>query len=740
MIEHPVLPVIAENIPSELKQIPQWVLWRLEINKDGKPTKVPYQPNGVHAKANDQSTWTDFETALTTYQRGGWSGIGIVLTANDKIIGVDLDKCLNPETGELDPNAARNVNDLPTYCEISPSGRGLRLFGFGTLPTGGRKKGSVEMYETGRYLTVTGHRFNGHDALAEITPQLAEAHARIFGQRPHQEAPQEAQEGHRAEIAALPPEEDDNAIIGRLCGARGAFRSLWRGNLDEYENDHSKGDLALCNFLATACHGRIEQMDRIFRRSHLARHKWDEVHSVDGKTYGEMTLRKALESWARRRNEEDDQVALRRQWLDQFVYLPSEDRFVHKEKLTVLKPAGFNQMAHHTFPNQWGRTLPHRQFMLEQLDVADQETYLPGRPMMVEHGPMVLFNAYRAPELPEPRYDATEEKLFLDHVEYACGGDLDAKDALLNWMASLIQHPERKIRWVPLLISPAKGTGKGLLIDLMTALLGPSNCGKLDNHSIGGKFHDALVFKLLIAIPELKMFEDQRDRLNEFKEFITDPTVNCNRKGRPAITVDNVANFIATSNFEAPIKIDPDERRYMVVTNHAMPRSRAYYDHFVKTFLPTEGGSVAPILHFLQNRDLSQFNPNSAPITEAMRAMCEVGLSPMQAMLRRTIDAGQWPFDSDFVTYNELRDACVQAAAKTNDLKPMWPSQVTEAATHLGLAPLGRYLVNGQQDRFYAIRNQEKWRDAPKHVIREMLASRPSRGSGGTVVHGNFSR
>src|SRR5690606_37373144 len=36
------------------------------------------------------------------------------------------------------------------------SGTGIRIIGRGKLPTGGRKTGDVEMYDDGRYLTITG--------------------------------------------------------------------------------------------------------------------------------------------------------------------------------------------------------------------------------------------------------------------------------------------------------------------------------------------------------------------------------------------------------------------------------------------------------------------------------------------------------------------------------------------------------------------------------------------------------
>jgi primase-polymerase (primpol)-like protein len=50
---------------------------------------------------------------------------------------------------------------IDSYTEVSPSGAGLRIWTPGVLPPGGRRKGYVEMYDGGRYLTVTGHRVRG---------------------------------------------------------------------------------------------------------------------------------------------------------------------------------------------------------------------------------------------------------------------------------------------------------------------------------------------------------------------------------------------------------------------------------------------------------------------------------------------------------------------------------------------------------------------------------------------------
>ncbi len=51
------------NIPQELKDRPQWVLWGYRRRK-GKWTKIPYQPGGEEAKADDSSSWTQFSHVL----------------------------------------------------------------------------------------------------------------------------------------------------------------------------------------------------------------------------------------------------------------------------------------------------------------------------------------------------------------------------------------------------------------------------------------------------------------------------------------------------------------------------------------------------------------------------------------------------------------------------------------------------------------------------------------------------
>lgn len=155
---------IFENFPPILTAQPSWVMWRYEL-KDGKWTKVPRQAGGSYASSTNPATWHTFASVRAAYHLDKFDGVGIVLTGQPLenglyLIGMDFDHCLI--SGVLDDAPRKAVELLDTYCEISPSGEGIRLFLLHDKPTPACKTNkadgkSREVYSSGRYLTVTGH-------------------------------------------------------------------------------------------------------------------------------------------------------------------------------------------------------------------------------------------------------------------------------------------------------------------------------------------------------------------------------------------------------------------------------------------------------------------------------------------------------------------------------------------------------------------------------------------------------
>lgn len=151
-------------VPDSLTELDQWIVWRCE-QRDGKPTKVPFQVNGSLASSTDSKTWCSWAEAIQAWQRHPkyWSGAGFVFSASDPFFGIDLDQCLDT-AGDLKPWAQPIMaRFFDSYAEISPSGRGIKIWAKGRLPGGGTAfsmgDGRVEVYDKARYFTVTGNHW-----------------------------------------------------------------------------------------------------------------------------------------------------------------------------------------------------------------------------------------------------------------------------------------------------------------------------------------------------------------------------------------------------------------------------------------------------------------------------------------------------------------------------------------------------------------------------------------------------
>ena len=154
-----IKPAIVPNfdtMPPELKALNRWVCWAYVDGK--KVPKAPWLGRGKYAKSTVPATWGTFEQARAAYEGGGFSGVGVVLN-NDGLVGVDLDHCITD--GVIQPGALALLDGMgAAYVDITPSGTGLRAFGYGAaIETGvkGTVDGvSTELYSNERYLTLTG--------------------------------------------------------------------------------------------------------------------------------------------------------------------------------------------------------------------------------------------------------------------------------------------------------------------------------------------------------------------------------------------------------------------------------------------------------------------------------------------------------------------------------------------------------------------------------------------------------
>lgn len=275
------------NFPQDLIEKNKWICWR-EEERDGDKTKIPINPRtGKYASSTDDSTWTDYQTAKNAHKNTQikTDGLGFVFSQDDLIVGIDLDKCRDPEDGRLDDWAMKIMEKLDSYTEVSPSGTGIHVIVKGALPGDKNRKDGVEIYETNRFFTMTGNRVPGTEKEVEVrVEELKE----VYKEHLHKEK-------ERNTETTTPQETDisQDEILEKAFNASNGdkFQALWRGNTSMYGGDHSRADQALCNLLSFWTGGDQAKIDQMFRQSGLCRDKWR-----NRQDYRQRTIKKAIQS------------------------------------------------------------------------------------------------------------------------------------------------------------------------------------------------------------------------------------------------------------------------------------------------------------------------------------------------------------------------------------------------------------------------------------------------------------
>ena len=289
--EPQALLVDDHGLPHNLTTGEVFLCWRWKWieGADGKPgkwTKPPVSAKpGAKDDATDRASGVSIEDALVFMVKNKLPGIGRMLFLEDNIVGFDLDDSVDPMTGEItDPEAREIIRDLDSYTEYSPSRTGVRIFTYGKLPPGRRRIGHVEMYDSGRYLTLTGaHLPTTPQTIEHRQPQIDALHRRLFPD-PVRPAP--------SPQITTPINRDTEAILDQVLKTAKGYK-LHLGDFSAYPSQ-SEADQALANLYVAAGASR-SQADDLFRRSALFRGKWDKRHHGDGRTYGEGTLDRAFD-------------------------------------------------------------------------------------------------------------------------------------------------------------------------------------------------------------------------------------------------------------------------------------------------------------------------------------------------------------------------------------------------------------------------------------------------------------
>jgi putative DNA primase/helicase len=211
--------------------------------------------------------------------------------------------------------------------------------------------------------------------------------------------------------------------------------------------------------------------------------------------------------------------------------------------------------------------------------------------------------------------------IYLNHIESCiCDGDKVASKYLIQWLAHMVQKPDEKPS-VAVLMKSEQGTGKGLFTRPLLEIFGQYGAHVNGHQNLTQRFNSTVANKILIFGDEVDL-KDKRVA-DKLKGLISERVIQLERKGIEPESMPNYSRFIFASNHTQVISAGLKERRYLVL--EPVLKDKPYYDAIGSWI--KKGGSKY-LYYYLQSIDISGFNPNKAPITNALidEKMCNLPL------------------------------------------------------------------------------------------------------------------
>lgn len=262
-------------------------------------------------------------------------------------------------------------------------------------------------------------------------------------------------------------------------------------------------------------------------------------------------------------------------WAQSLVYLTKTDMFFDTTTCDEYGHEGVRMAFNRYMPMKQTGTREDVVTWLRdrwQIETLHDAQYRPDQPSIFEYAGKRFANSFLPSTMPTPMIGSAEcsacIQQFQEHLYAITNQRAAIYWSLLYWIAHNIQQPGKKIRWSPL-IKGAPGDGKSIIGDLLFAALGAANVKITSPNTLSnsGGFTDWALGGCVNVIEEIRLEGKERRRLyNGMKTIIGDSRIDPNRKGKAsALTLVNVTNHAAFTNYQDALPTENGDRRWMIV-------------------------------------------------------------------------------------------------------------------------------------------------------------------------------
>lgn len=298
-----------------------------------------------------------------------------------------------------------------------------------------------------------------------------------------------------------------------------------------------------------------------------------------------------------------------------------------------------------------------------------------------------------------------------------------------DWLAYPIQNPGIKMFSCVVVWGPEEGTGKSFIGYTMGRLYG-ENFKELTDEELEGDYTAWAENKSFVMGDEITG-TDNRQYANKLKRLITQRSISINIKHVPQYTVPDCINYFFTSNHADAFFMSDKDRRMFIVEVVGPPLPDKFYNDYEKWLW---GQGAAALMHWLLERKISKdFNPSARPPrTGAKDRMIAAGKGELGNWIAELLEhpsqvliTGKMRHTRDLWSAGELL-SFYQSRYPNSKVTAIG---IGKALSNAGVAQAdnGRSLraPDGTMNRYYIIRNVDRWRKSDRKKLEANLKSPP---------------
>ena len=615
-----------DKTPAALQEYDQWVCWKPKKKADGKIDKIPINPTtGSMAKTNDPTTWGTYARCVKYYKnhKKTIAGIGFVLTKDDPFSGGDLDGCRDLQTGEITQDAQDLLREFNTYSEASPSATGIRFFCLGELPGKGVSKDGIELYDTGRFLTITGHCLDEYGiTIQDRQEELSELYEKLGGNT----GTGRNTYGWQDELLGGVPESERHNTAMRLAGRLAVkdlspsevalFITAWNQN-----NDPPKPELS---------DPESKELQDIIS------------YAFADKLFGSETEtpEKIIEDLNKKHG---------------VIMLSGKCCVLNEDYCPVYRRGDVSFSSKTDFLNYY----------------ANQKTRLPGSDKPISIGPLwwnssnrrqykgivnepgnnVLegyYNLWRGFSVEPQKGDwSLMKRLIRDGI---ASGIQSRYEYILSWVARIFQDPGGFRPGVAIVMRGLQGVGKGEFGKHCGSLLGRHYIQVAQGSQVTGQFNSHMKDCVLLFVDEAVWAGDNA-AAGVIKNLVTEPMLNIEPKGKEIIRIKSNVNILIASNNSWVVPAGKDERRFFTIdVSNAFKGDYAFFKALNEQM---KNGGRAAMLYDLLNRDLSGVDLRDFERTDALLDQILESMTPVESWWYGRLNEG---VASDYMNFDDDED------------------------------------------------------------------------------------